>query len=127
MTQFMTPRDPDAFVDFPKKDISPLCEILGNTIECPQCLARGGWNLQVNAYPMHSRADTPENRHKFAHFRCLCNVCNGHGYVREDQNNHNPECIENGHGWKFDSNLGKCYNRYKCVICGIFQDVDSSD
>lgn len=127
MNHYLSPRDPDAFVDFPKKEIDSLCESIGRTTECPRCMGHGGWNLSLNSYPLHSHEDTPENRHRYGHFRSMCDICSGYGYVRPSQNNLNPECVENGHGWKFDCNLGKCYNRYKCVTCGIFQDVDSSD
>ncbi len=31
------------------------------------------------------------------------------------------------HVWKFDVNLGRCYNQYKCTKCGALEQVDSGD
>lgn len=31
------------------------------------------------------------------------------------------------HKFVFDRNLGRCYNRYVCTLCGAFSCVDSSD
>lgn len=116
---FLEPEDEGAFVDWQKKDpnSSPYRE---NGKVCPKCHGFGGWNLTLNAYPLHGKEDTPENRHNFSHFRSSCGTCGGWGYVHTDMN-----CP--GHEWKFEKNLGRCYNRYKCKVCGIMQDVDSSD
>jgi DnaJ-class molecular chaperone len=107
---------PDAFVDWDHKEPAYGC-----TKECPRCKGFGGWNLQINSYKMPANtADTPENRHKFVHFRAMCSHCNGWGYVSP-----NETCP--GHEWTFEKNLGRCYNRYRCTVCGAQSDVDSGD
>lgn len=127
MVQYLTPKDEGAFVDFPKAKMDSLCVSIGRTFECPRCKGHGGWNLALNSYPLHSYEDTPENRHRYAHFKCMCEICNGYGYVRQSELNQNSGCLNNGHIWSFAQNLGKCYNRYKCLVCGTHQEVDSSD
>jgi RecJ-like exonuclease len=108
---------PYAFVDFPKKDPKPE---YGMTKECPVCKGHGGWNLELNAYPLHNYENTPENRHKYSHFKACCSHCNGWGYTREDE-----DC--DGHEWIFVKNLGRCYNQYECSKCGKTWNIDSSD
>lgn len=113
--KYLDSTSPDAFVDWVKR--SPWLFL---SKECPVCKGYGGWNLQLNAYSLHDKPDTPENRHLYSHFRCVCSTCYGHGYVREDMT-----CT--GHEWQFVQNLGRCYNQYKCVKCGQLDNVDSSD
>lgn len=126
-SKYLNPGDPGSFDDWKKKEIDPYYGKIGYTQECPRCRGHGGWNLLVNAYPLHSYENTSENRHMFSHFRALCEICSGYGYVNPNQNNLNPECVQDGHKWSLVENLGRCYNRYKCLTCGITQDVDSSD
>lgn len=101
--KFLESTDPGAFQDWVKNKPS-----LVYTKECPVCQGYGGWNLTVNAYGPGR------------HFKCVCSTCNGYGYVHPDM-----KCT--GHVWTFVENLGRCYNRYKCTKCDIFQDVDSTD
>jgi hypothetical protein len=92
----------------------------GMTILCPQCRGHGGWNLRVNAYSMHGRPDTPENRHRYSHFRAHCDQCGGYGYVRPDDADHI-------HEWVRVKNIGNCLNLYECKVCKRQREVDSSD
>jgi hypothetical protein len=109
---FMNSDHPDAFVDFPpKKEIPP------NHYECKQCKGHGGWNLQLNAYPLRGKEETPENRHNYSHFRASCFNCFGWGYT-EDHCNHN---------WDNGVNVGRCLHLYTCTLCGKKREVDSSD
>lgn len=114
-TPYLTPEHPDAFVDHvlrePSGDLTKLC---------PTCKGYGGWNLRLNAYPLHDREDTAENRHKFSHFRASCSHCNGWGYVHQTEN-----CP--GHEWKHVRNTGNCLNLYRCTVCGKEWEIDSSD
>lgn len=118
MKKYLTPQSPDAFLDFPGKKSPDVKYNL--TKICPVCTGYGGWNLKINAYPLHQYENTPENRHNYSHFRAMCSHCYGHGYVEEKEN-----C--DGHNWVFSKNLGKCYNQYKCSKCGKINNVDSSD
>jgi DnaJ-class molecular chaperone len=112
---YMDHTHPDAFVDWTRMEPK-----YGNTKECPRCKGWGGWNLEMNAYKLPPNTpDTQENRHKFVHFRAMCNHCNGWGYVSPKE-----KCP--GHEWVFAENLGNCYNRYTCSVCGMKNDVDSS-
>ena len=116
MKAYIEPTDPEAFVDFTRKE--PAYDY---TKECPVCKGHGGWNIELNAYKMpNGYEDTPENRHLYVHYRASCSHCNGWGYVEESNN-----CP--GHKWVFVRNLGRCYNLYKCAICGEEWEVDSSD
>jgi hypothetical protein len=114
---FLDYNHPDAFVDFPVKEPYNDLKVL-----CPRCKGHGGWNLRLNAYNLHDHPDTPENRHRYSHFRASCNHCDGWGYVSEETA---AKC--QGHEWKFVQNLGRCYNRYRCIHCGQLNNVDSSD
>lgn len=115
MKKYMDHTHPDAFVDHPK--LEPK---YGATVECPRCKGHGGWNLELNAYSLHDKEDTAENRHKFSHFRACCNHCNGWGYV-------SPKETCPGHEWKHVRNLGRCYDQYQCTVCEAISNVDSSD
>lgn len=116
---FLNPTDPDAFLDYP--EIANPPSFSKDWVECPVCHKHGGWNLKVNSRPLHKGVeDTPENRHKYAHFRAYCTQCNGYGWTSAS----NAKCI---HEMGFSRNLGRCYNEYKCTKCGMIQTVDSSD
>lgn len=107
---------PDAFVDHTK-----IAKPEGPYKPCPRCQCHGGWNLTLNAYSLPAGVeDTAENRRRHVHFRCICSHCQGYGWVHES-----VDCP--GHNWVHHSNLGRCYNRYMCTVCGKFDDVDSSD
>ena len=105
---YLEPTDEGAFLDFVKRE-----KLSYYPYECPKCKGHGGWNLKINCYPLHGRS------REFGHFRCVCHVCNGSGYTPTE----NP-C---DHDWKFEQNLGRCYNRYRCLNCNNIMDVDSSD
>jgi len=119
MNVYLDTTDKDAFVDFPGK-LRPSSAYPSRSSECPKCKGYGGWNLKLNAYPLHNLEDNAENRHKFSHFRQGCYHCSGWGWVREEDANH-------VHDWDFVSNLGNCLNLYECNICGKTWQVDSSD
>ena len=113
---YLEPTDPGAFDDWMKRE-----PWLMYTKECPRCKGHGGWNLTLNAYKLHPGvADTPSNRHLYSHFRTVCGHCNGHGYIH-------PENTCPGHEWVFKENLGRCYNRYRCIHCTAVSDWDSGD
>ena len=110
----------EAFVDYPPAPIHGLPE--GKVI-CPRCKGHGGWNLKLNSYKLREGIeDTPENRHKYSHFRTSCNNCNGWGYV--GANSRDATCI---HKYEWTANVGNCLNNYKCHKCGKEICVDSSD
>ena len=116
MPKYLNPTDPGAFDDWTLKKPSPAFKKV-----CPRCSGYGGWNLTLNAYGLHpGMEDTQENRHRFSHFRAMCDHCSGWGYVHESN-----QCA--GHEWKFVENLGRCYNRYECINCHVTSDVDSGD
>lgn len=108
MTDYLTPDDPEAFLDYPKR---PIPE--GQT-ECPRCKGRGGWNLLVHRYPL--REDAPAGH---AHFRTLCGACWGWGYLQPGQT-----CA---HEWKDHQTVGNCLHEWICIHCGEKRVVDSSD
>ena len=113
----------DAFVDFPgkqPKDHLPNYGMSDHTEECTKCKGYGGWNLRLNAYPLHDKENTPDNRHKFSHFRASCDHCNGYGYVK-------PEDATHVHQWVFVRNEGNCLNRNECEVCKKQWLIDSSD
>ena len=118
MNKYLESTDELAFVDFPSKK-EPQPE-QGLTEVCPKCMGYGGWNLKLNACPLHFHEDTPENRHNFSHFRQSCYHCSGWGWVREEDANH-------VHDWKFVENLGNCLNLHECSICGKKWQIGSSD
>jgi len=109
--KFLTPEHPDAFVDFPMKDIPEGGEV------CNKCKGHGGWNLELNAYPLHGKENTPQNRHLFSHYRASCSFCWGYGYIK-DSTRCPAQDKNNGHD--FDDN-------WTCRKCGIVFKVDSSD
>src|SRR5579862_7746155 len=99
---------------------------------CPKCQGYGSWNLILNAYSLHGKPDTSENRRKYAHFRCSCGQCNGWGWVRT--NSLDSTCI---HDYKEISSTqarelgiahyGMCWHVYQCTKCQRTMSVDSSD
>ena len=119
MSKYLEPTDEGAFEDHTLLDPLKAYE-LGMTVLCPQCKGHGGWNLTLNAYPLHGKADTPENRYKFSHFRASCSHCMGWGYVE-------PKNAYHVHHWVHDRNIGNCLNVLKCSDCGLEWQVDSSD
>jgi RecJ-like exonuclease len=116
--KYTGPDHPDAFVDYPLAP-KPHYEGMFTDEPCPRCKGHGGWNLQVNAYSLHGKEDTPENRHLFAHFRAMCGSCNGWGYMRVGQT-----CA---HEWGSPRTVGRCLTEWTCVHCGEKTQVDSSD
>lgn len=119
MKTYLEPTDPGAFVDHPRQDPQRAANILGATILCPRCQGYGGWNLQTNAYALHGREDTAENRHRFAHFRAHCVQCNGWGYVTKADADH-------VHQWVRVEAIGNCLHLERCAVCGREHQVDTS-
>ena len=116
MTDYIKSDSPDAFVDWPEVDRSDWPE---GAIECPICKGHGGHNLRLNAYPLHGKEDTPENRHTFSHFRCFCSTCWGWGYLPADD-----PCP---HDWSGETRkIGNCLHEWTCVLCGKARVVDTS-
>jgi hypothetical protein len=73
----------------------------------------------LNDYPLRGREDTPENRHRFTHFKSTCPSCYGNGYTYEV-----TPCL---HQWKEVATVGRCLVKYQCTTCGVYDTVDSSD
>jgi hypothetical protein len=130
MNDYLSYDHPDAFVDWPKRQ-PPLDWYPDRTTECPVCQGHGGWNLTLNAYPLHHYADTPENRHLHAHFRCHCTQCHGYGWVEPaearcihqyDRELRVQECRDKG-----IYHAGMCWHVYECSKCGAILTQDSSD
>ncbi len=117
MPNYLEPTHPDAFIDFPKLNKPDHGH---DYIECPKCFGHGGWNLAINAYPMRNCEDTPENRHKYKHFRSSCSQCNSWGWLHPDK----AKCI---HDLTWSKNVGRCLNEYKCLKCDHTEVWDSSD
>lgn len=120
MPRFLKPTDPAAFLDFPEMQ-QPAEHHPDWTVKCPNCKGHGGWNLQPFAYPLgKNREDTPENRHKYRHFKAGCNQCYGWGWVAPDNADHI-------HEWDAGVRVGNCLHKYTCKLCGKEDVVDSSD
>lgn len=119
MKTFMTHTDPNAFIDHPMAD-QEEAKKMGFSCLCQKCKGHGGWNLELNAYPLRGKDNTPENRHKYSHFRAHCTNCHGWGYVNET-------CGDHIHEWSFVRNLGNCLNLHRCDTCGKEWEIDSSD
>lgn len=111
--------DDGAFEDYPLIDPLKAYE-MGMILDCPKCKGHGGWNLKLNAYPLHGRPNTPENRHLFSHFRAACDHCNGWGHVLPGDEDHI-------HEWEYIKNIGNCLNLYRCKVCNRDWEIDSSD
>lgn len=117
---------PDAFLDYPEEQSANVLRMAreqGMTQRCHVCHGHGGWNLRLNAYPLHDREDTSENRHKFSHFKCNCGQCNGWGWIKPDSAD--AKCEK--HEWKHVRATGRCLHLYECQNCGKQHEVDSSD
>lgn len=115
--KYLTPNDKDAFLDFPIRRL----KIPHTHKVCHVCRGYGGWNLRVNAYRIKGRyRNTSKNRHLHSHFRCVCTSCHGSGIIPNEES-----CP--GHNYVHLENLGRCYNRLICTVCGKTWDVDSSD
>jgi len=105
---FLNEKSKDAFVDFPKpKQRKKVCQ---------KCKGHGGWNLKLNAYPLHDKKNTKKNRHLFSHFRASCSACWGYGFLQNSTIC--PKSKNQGHD--FDHN-------FKCKKCKKQLHVDSSD
>lgn len=115
---YLGPESPDAFVDFPAPGPCPVGVPAALTALCPLCKGHGGWNLLLNQYPLHSHENTPENRHRYGHFRASCSQCNGWGWTSD------LSCL---HEYVWDRNVGHCLNTHRCLKCGHEQTHDSSD
>jgi len=117
--KYLEPTDPDAFLDFPKKEFDPKYPDM--KFECPKCFGHGGWNLRINAYGLlPGMEDTAKNRHNHSHFRSHCTQCNGWGWVIEAK----TKCI---HELRLIKNTGRCLNLYGCTKCDHTEEWDSSD
>lgn len=113
-TTYMSEDDAQAHLDYPEKPPAPR-----GRNHCPRCGGHGGWNLRLNAYPMPpGRDDTPENRHRYTHFKAACSNCNGHGHIPEQQGNH-------VHVWETVRWEGH-ERRERCPECGKEQSIDTS-
>lgn len=111
MEPFLTPDDPQAFVDWPDR---PPVEGLP---KCPKCKGHGGWNLRLYAYALPARIeDTPAWRHLYCHFRTGCSMCGGAGYTKETCD----------HKWKWADSPGQFHHVFQCVNCNATKHVDSS-
>jgi RecJ-like exonuclease len=104
----------DLYLDFP-----PVRPVPEGKKTCAACEGHGGYNVRLNAYPLHRYENTRENRHLHAHFRHGCVNCNGLGYVPEDQ-----DCV---HQWGERRTVGMSQHRYSCINCGSQWTVDSGD
>lgn len=123
MNKYLNPGDKGCWKDWPRSEMKKLREMShasGHTKLCPVCKGHGGWNLTLNAYPLHNYADTPKNRHYQSHFRAHCMHCNGWGWTSPGE-----QC--SGHEWKHVRNTGNCLNLYECTKCGKRWEIDSSD
>lgn len=129
-TKYLTADDPEAFIDYPKM-AQPLEHHLHCAVQCPACHGYGGWNLRLNAYPLHQHGDTPENRHNFSHFRASCSQCSGSGWTTPE----NATCIHDyARKLTFAQcrergiyHAGRCWHVYECTKCGATTSQDSSD
>lgn len=90
-------------------------------VQCPKCKGHGGWNLELNCYPLHGREDTPENRHRYAHFKASCDNCNGHGGVLAGSDD---ELCE--HELVKVSSPSMFMHEYRCLHCDTSKVYDSS-
>ena len=114
MKTYLEPGDPGSFTDHPLQDIPE-----GRTV-CPKCQGHGGWNSSLNDYPLPpGYEDTPDNRHRYRHFRSSCGACWGWGYLQKGQT-----CA---HEWVVGRSVGRCLHEWTCKLCGATREVDSSD
>lgn len=101
-SKYLTPDNPEAFRGLEKLPKPPY-----RPFECFVCHGFGKWILTRDAYGPGK------------HFLASCSDCGGYGYTVYE--------ITHRHDWKFTANLGRCFNRYTCSICGKVDDVDSGD
>lgn len=121
MAEYLTPDHPDAYVDFPLKDGESRDKYHPTwTAVCPMCKGHGGWNLKLRSYPLHDKEDTPENRHKYSHFRASCSQCWGWGFV--EPGSADETCIHD-YDQKWEA-MHDC--RWTCKKCGKTFMVDTS-
>lgn len=106
---YMDHTHPDAFLDLPKQEPYVKWNL---TKECPKCKGHGYWNLVLNDYP---NSPNPADRH----FKQLCGVCFGHGYV-------DPKANVCDHDWSDRVTIGRCLHRVTCSKCGKSMEIDSS-
>ena len=113
---YINPDQPEAFVDFPTPTPAPAGQS-----KCPKCQGHRGWNLRINAYPLHpTLPDNPDNRHRHAHFRASCDNCQGQGYVPQN-------AAEHVHQWQLDPNRSKTFRQtYICATCNAVEERDTS-
>ncbi len=114
MSEYMTVKHPDAFVDYPthedRRKTWAKYYSLDNAVPCPACKGRGGWNLKLNAYG------------EGKHFKAGCMQCTSWGLVKAGSDD--AACI---HEWDSGKNVGRCLNNYTCKKCGHVRQIDSSD
>ena len=117
VVRYLDETGPDAFLDFPPVDRTKWPE---ESVDCPKCKGHGGWNLRLNAYPLrYDCEDTPEDRHRYTHFRASCGACWGWGYL--DSRDSCP------HEWDSTSTkVGNCLHEWTCKLCKTTRLVDSS-
>lgn len=112
---YLDPSHADAFVDFPEKLAKP--DVRPDAAECPVCKGYGGWNLKLNAYPLHDYEDTPANRHRYAHFLASCSQCQGYGWTTDLACSHRFEQV---------GSVAMFQHINRCAKCGVEQVWDSS-
>ena len=118
MTEFLKPTDADAFLDMEKLPMPGTLydDLKAYTAECPQCRGYGGWNLELNAYPVRDKHGIEIGR---KHFQSHCSHCNGWGWVE-------PKDAGHVHDWQHVRRMGNCLNLFVCLICKKTIEVDSS-
>lgn len=104
---YMTPDDPQAFLDMPVK---PRPERMENPVTCPKCKGHGGWNLELNWAGRQG-----------VHFKAACNQCNGWGWVRGGSLN--ETCVHDFQEVRVRMHVRKEI----CRKCGHTNWIDSSD
>lgn len=106
---YMDYNHPNAFVDFPSVPECP--DYMNGASLCPMCKGHGGWNLELNAYSLHQNENTPENRHKFSHFRSNCSQCNGYGWTDDVSCLHEYQHVRCLAPFEHESRCIKCDKR----------------
>lgn len=112
---YLDENHPDAFRDFPAKPEKP--SFMPDAVECPRCKGHGGWNLDLNCYPLHGYDDTPENRHRYGHFRAGCPQCGGHGWTND------VACV---HDFAEVGSVAMFQHVHRCQKCGVERVYDST-
>lgn len=106
MSKYMTPDDPQAFLDMPVKEPDKYIQ---DPVLCPKCKGHGGWHLKLD--------DFGQGRH----FNAACNQCNGWGWVRGGTKN--ATCL---HDFK-EVRVSMHVYKNVCQKCGHTNVIDSSD